>query len=156
LFLGGDFTRLRLPVIPFAHRPIPNFPPPEAREKRPDARPLESPGWPYKHTVTRDLNRGTTTVELEAERRWEIRGRKYTAIEKVAYQTDDRNPARSSFFGEGGHIIHLKDRVLELKLLASIQSDETHFHAKVIRQIFENEKLVKERRWEASLPREFQ
>ncbi|UCE41257.1 MAG: CocE/NonD family hydrolase [Candidatus Aminicenantes bacterium] len=156
LFLGKDSTSLELPVIPFSQRPIPNFFPPEAWEERPDARPLEGPGWPYKHTVTRDLDRSTTTVELEAEKRWEIQGRLYTSIEKVAYQTDDLDPARSSFFGEGGHIIHLGIRILELKLLVSVVSDEKNFNVKIVRQIFEQNKLVKERRWETSLPREFQ
>ncbi len=156
LFLGNESTSLELPVIPYAQKPIPNFFPPEEREERPDAYPLEGPGWPYKHTVTRDLDRSTTTVELEAEKRWEIQGRRYTSIEKVAYQTNDRNPARSSFFGEGGHIIRLENRILELKLLISVVSDEKNFNVKIIRQIFEQNKLIKERRWEASLPREFQ
>jgi putative CocE/NonD family hydrolase len=156
LFLGNESTRLELPVIPYANRPIPHFSPPEPREERPDARPLESPGWPYKHLVTRDLNKSTTTVELEAEKRWEIQGRRYTSIEKVAYQTNDLDPAQSSFFGEGRHIIHLGDRILELKLLISIVSDEKNFNLMIVRQIFEKNKLVKERHWEASLPREFQ
>jgi hypothetical protein len=106
--------------------------------------------------VTRDLNKSTTTVELEAEKRWEIQGRRYTSIEKVAYQTNDLDPAQSSFFGEGGHIIHLGDRILELKLLISVVSDKNNFNVKIVRQIFEQNKLVKERHWEASLPREFQ
>jgi predicted acyl esterase len=156
LFLGEDSTSLELPVIPYSQRPVPNFFPPEEREKRPDARPLEDPGLPYKHTVTRDLDRSTTTVELETEKRWEIQGRKYSAIEKVAYQTNDLNPARSSFFGEGGHIINLEDRVLELKLLVSIVSDEKNFNVKIVRQLFEQNELIKERHWEATLPREFQ
>jgi predicted acyl esterase len=156
LFLGNDATCLELPVIPFAQRPIPDFPPPEAREERPDAHPMGSPGWPYKHVVTRDLERSTITVELEAEKRWEIQGRRYTAIEKVAYQTNDSDPARSSFFGEGGHIIQMGDRILELKFLVSVVSDEKNFNVKIIRQIFEETKLVRTRRWEASFPREFQ
>ncbi len=156
LYLGDGATSLELPVIPFSQRPIPNFPPPEPREERPDARSLESQGWPYKHTVTRDLNQSTTTVTLEAERRWEIKGRTYTSIEKVAYQTNDRNPARSNFFGEGGHIVRIGARILELKFLVSVVSDEQAFDVKIVRQIFEGEKLVKERRWEASIPREFQ
>jgi predicted acyl esterase len=156
LFLGSESTCLELPAIPFAQRPIPNFFPPEKREERPDARPLESPGWPYRHVVTRDLDRATTTVELEAEKRWEIQGRKYTSIEKVSYQTNDLDPAHSRFFGEGGHIIHMGDRKLELKLLISVVSDEKNFCVKIIRRIFEQDKLIKERKWEASLPREFQ
>jgi predicted acyl esterase len=156
LFMGRDTTSLELPVIPFAQRPIPNFFPPEPREERPDARPMESPGWPYKHTVTRDLDRSTTTVELEAEKRWEIQGRRYTAIDKVAYQTNDLNPAESNFFGEGGYIIQLENRILELKFLVSVVSDEENFNVKIVRQIFEEKKLIRERRWEASLPRDFQ
>lgn len=156
LFMGNDATRLELPVIPFAQRPIPDFPPPEAREERPDARPLESLGWPYKHTVTRDLNRHTTTVELEAERRWEIQGRTYASVEKVAYQTNDSDPARSSFFGEGGHVIQMGDRILKVKLLISVVSDAINFEVKIVRQVFEDKNLIRERRWEASLPREFQ
>jgi hypothetical protein len=45
---------------------------------------------------------------------------------------------------------------LELKLLVSVDSDEINFNVKVIRQIFEQKKLVRERRWEATIPREFQ
>jgi predicted acyl esterase len=155
LFLGNEATSLDLPVVPFSPRPVPNFPPPEARDQRPDARPLESLGWPYKHVVTRDLDRATITVELEAERRWEIRGTRYTSIEKVAYQTNDSDPARSSFFGEGGHIIQMENRVLELRLFVSVVSDERNFNVKIVRQVFEEEKLVRTRRWEASLPRDF-
>jgi methyl coenzyme M reductase gamma subunit len=95
-------------------------------------------------------------VELEAEKRWEIQERRYTSIEKVAYQTNDLDPARSSFFGEGGHIIQLENRILELKLLVSVVSDEENFNVKIVRQIFEEKKLVRERQWEASLPRKFQ
>ena len=156
LFLGNESTCLKLPVIPYDLRPIPNFFPPEAREERPDAHPLERPGWPYKHLVTRDLERSTTTVELEAEKRWEIQGHRYVSIEKVSYQTNDLNPAETRFLGEGGYIIHLGDRKLELKLFITLVSDQINFNVKIIRQIFEQDKLVRERQWEASLPREFQ
>jgi predicted acyl esterase len=156
LFLGDESTGLQLPVIPFAPKAVPNFFPPEPREERPDARPLEGGGWSYKHVVTRDLDQAVTTVELEAEKRWEINGRKYTSIEKAAYQTHDSNPARSSFFGEGAHIVQLEGRILELKFLVSLVSNVENFHVKIVRQIFERHKLIKERRWEVTLPREFQ
>lgn len=155
LFLGNETTSLELPVIPSAERPVPNFLPPERREERPDASSLESRGWPYIHKVTHDLNNSTTTVELEAENKWDIQGRKYTSIEKVSYRTNDLDPARSSFSGEGCGIIQLESRILELKLLVSIVSDETNFHVKIVRQIFEQNELIKERKWEKSFPREF-
>jgi len=156
LFLGSEATSLELPKIPFKDCPVPEFLPSQPREERPDARPLESKGWPLKHRVIRDLNRLTTTVELEAEKRWEIQGRRYQSLEKVSYQTDDSNPANSSFQGEGGHIIQLKDRTLHLKMFISIRSDERNFYLKFTRQIFEGGKLIRERHWEESIPREFQ
>ena len=93
--------------------------------------------------------------------RWKARDgptntRLHGTIEKVAYQTNDRDPARSSFFGEGGGIIQLGDRIVELKLLVSVVSDEKDFTVKIVRQIFEQKKLVRVRRWEATIPREFQ
>lgn len=156
LFLGSKATSLDLPMIPSEPRPVPDFFAPEPREERADAHPLEDPGWPYKHQVIRDLSLSTTTVELEAEKRWEIQGRIYTATEKIAYKTCDDDPAHSSFKGEGEHILQLGDRQLELRLFVTILSDVKNFHMIFVRKVFESNRLIRERRWEAQIPREFQ
>ncbi|MBE0461802.1 MAG: CocE/NonD family hydrolase, partial [Candidatus Aminicenantes bacterium] len=153
LFLGSEATSLELPVIPFKDSPVPEFLPSQPKEERPDAWPIESKGWPFRHRAIQDLIRSITTVELEAVNRWEIQGRRYQSLEKVSYQTDDTNPANSSFRGEGGHIIQLEERTLHLKVFVSIHSDEKNFYVKFTRQIFEGEKLIRERHWEESIQR---
>ncbi len=155
LFLGSESTCLELPVIPCEARPVPGFLPPQPREERPDARNLESRGWPFRHQVITDLTNQTTTVEWEAESRMEIRGRQYFCYEKTSYKTDDPNPAHSSFGGEASHIIHLESRTLKLNTHISVLSDEKYFHVKFIREIFEAEKLIRKHCWEESIPRRF-
>lgn len=85
LYLGSEATRLELPVIPFEARPVPSFLPPQPREERPDAKRLESRGWPFRNEIVQDLLHSTTTVEWEAEDQMEIQGNKYFTYEKTVY-----------------------------------------------------------------------
>jgi hypothetical protein len=95
-------------------------------------------------------------VEWEAESRMEIQGRRYFSYEKTSYKTDDSNPAHSSFEGEAGHTIRLKSRTLRLNTHVSVRSDKKYFYVKFTREIFEDEKLIRKRSWEESIPRRFQ
>jgi hypothetical protein len=142
-------------MIPYDERTAPKFLSPQPREKRPDAQSLESPGWPYKYRVVRDLSGSTTSVEWEGESRWKIGKQHYLSIDKTFYQTDDVHPANSKFRGETVRTIKLKDRTLELKTLIFLHSDENNFYAKFTRQIYEGKKLIRERSWEETIPREF-
>lgn len=155
LFLGRESTRLELPVIPHESQPTPQFPPPQPRETRPDARYLESKGWPFTFRVIRDINLGATTMEWEGESRWEIKERLYRTTDKTLYQTNDSQPAQSSFKGETVRTIQLKDRTLELKTFILLRSDKDNFYVKFTRQIFEGMKLIKEKSWQETIPREF-
>ena len=155
LFLGSEETSLELPVIPTTERTIPGFLPPQPREQRPDARVLKSPGWPFKNCVNRDIIHSITTVEWEGESCMEIEGRRYFSIDKTSYQTDDVNPANSSFSGETVRTFQLGNRILELKTFISLRSDRHNFYVKFTRKIFEEKELIKERSWKETLPREF-
>ncbi len=155
LYIGERATRLVLPVIPPEDRPVPAFLPPQPRETRPDARSLPSPGWPYKHLVSRDPESGITQVEWEGENRWEIEDHKYIMIDKTLYRTNTNDPADSSFQGESIRVIQMPERMLELKTLIQVRSDLENFYVNFTRQIFENDQMVRERTWEETIPREF-
>jgi len=142
-------------VIPYTERPTPGFLPSQPREQRPDARGLKSPGWPFKNCVSRDIIHSITTMEWEGESRMEIERRRYFSIDKTFYQTDDVNPANSSFSGETVRTIELENRKLELKTFISLHSDKANFYVKFTRQIFEGTELIKERTWKETIPREF-
>jgi putative CocE/NonD family hydrolase len=155
LLLGSDAASLELPVIPYLERPFPGFLSPQPREERPDARDLASPGWPFKNCVIQDISHSTTAVDWEGESRMEIDKRQYFSVERTSYQTDDSNPANSSFSGEGVRTIQLENRTLQLKAFISLYSDEKNFYVKFTRQIFEGDELIREKIWKETIPREF-
>jgi hypothetical protein len=156
LFLGTETTRLELPVVPPDERQVPVFLPPEPRKVRPDARSLESKGWPYRYQVVRDLNRDTTTVEWAGESWMEIQGCRYFASDQTTYEVNDANPAESSFRGVTVRKILLEDRPLKLETTIHLLSDEESFHVTFTRQIFQRGELVRKRVWEETIPRDFQ
>lgn len=156
LFIDTDATFLDLPVIPHEEHPRPGFLPPQPREKRPDAFHLDSKGWPYKDIVTHDLLNHTTSVEWEGEDRMKIRGQEYFSYIKLVYQTNDLDPARSSFRGEAGHTLSLENRTIALRTCITVRSDEDFFHTEVERRLYENEELIRKRTWKESIPRKFQ
>jgi hypothetical protein len=155
LYFCNENTILELPIIPYQKRPVPRFLPPQPREKRPDARTLKSRGWPYKYRIVKDIDRSLTSVVWEGENRKEIKGHMYCSIDKTLYETNDDIPANSKFMGESIRTIQLTDNTLQLKTLISLHSDENNFYAKFIRQIYRGKKLVKERVWEETIPREY-
>lgn len=156
LFLGKENTRLQLPEIPYQEPRGPAFRPSEPREQRPDAKELEGKGWPYQYRVIHDLLSNTTTVEWQAEDRFEVKGTEHYISDSAIYRTDNEKPAQSGFLGETERTIKLKDRTITLKTLVSIESDETNFRIVFTRRLWENSKFIKEKQWQETIPRQFQ
>ena len=156
LMTGAEATAIELPVIPRKERPGPAFRTPEKREERDDARDLGGGAWPVGFFEwRRDLGEGTVQVEWRGTSTWEIQGVRYHATEKNLYETNEKDPARSRFWGEDGDRIELPGRTLYLLTNVEIRSDEKSFHVVFVRQIFENDKPVRRREWKETVPRMF-
>jgi hypothetical protein len=156
LMTGTEATRIELPVIPPKEREKPAFKAPEIREERGDARDLGGGAWPIGFFEwRRDLSKGTVGVEWRGTSTWEIKDCRYHATEKNTYETEEKDPARSRFLGEDSDRIELPGRILYLLTNIEIRSDEKSFHVAFIRQIFENDKLVRRREWKETVPRMF-
>lgn len=156
LTTGTEATRIELPVIPPGEYPAPAFRAPEKREERGDARDLGGGAWPMGSTEwRRDLGEGTVRVEWRGASTWEIGGVRYHAAEKNAYETNEKEPARSGFLGEDGDRIELPGRTLYLLTNVEIRSDAKDLHVAFVRRIFENDKLVRRREWKETVPRAF-
>jgi hypothetical protein len=156
LFLDTKSTRLELPVIPFQEPRYPKFRAPEPREQRQDAHEIKSKGWPYKYQVIHDLLTGTTTVEWQAEDRFEVKGAEHYIFDSTTYRTSNKNPAASGFLGETQRIIKLEGRTITLKTTVSIEADEKNFQVVFTRRLWENDKQVREKQWQETIPRQFQ
>jgi hypothetical protein len=156
LFCGVENTRIELPVIPSKARPAPNFRLPEPREERSDARDLESEAWPQGlWEWRRDLGKGIVSVEWKGKSSWEIKGRRYHATEQNYYETNEKDPAQARFLGEDSDRIELPGRNIYLLTNVEIRSDEKNFYVTLVRQIFENDKLIRSREWKETVARMF-
>ena len=156
LFIGVENTRIELPVIPSKERKPPALRAPEPREERPDARDLGGEVWPQGfYEWRRDLWKGTVGVEWRGKSSYEIQGRRYYSTEKNYYETNEKNPAESRFLGEDSDRIELPGRNIYLLTNVEIRSDEKNFYVTLVRQIFENDKLLRRREWKETIPRMF-
>ncbi len=156
LMVGNMNTCLELPVIPSQERKGPNFRAPEPREQRPDARYLGGAGWPHGiFELKKDLWSSQVSVVWQGTNDFEIQGRRYLTYEKNYFETNDENPAQSCFCGEAGHRIELKDRHLYLRTTIELHSDKENFKVTIVREIFENDVLVRKKEWKETIPRTF-
>jgi predicted acyl esterase len=153
LHLGVESTRMELPVIPPAERVVPEFLPPEPREELAEVRYLE--GVPWRYEYKRDVSRAITSFEWTSQTAFVNHGRRYHTDERNYYETNDNRPADSRFAGEAKTTIDLEDRKLEFRSTFDVRSDEKNFHVKIIRYVFKDDDLLRQREWNETIPREF-
>jgi uncharacterized protein len=153
----GEGTSVALPTIPFAPRPTPSFAAPEPREARPGAKYGECSSWPGgTQALTRDLLRDETRYEWKTACAWEIGSVRYASSERNVYSTNVQKPADAAFRGDESLTIARAGRELILRSVLEVRSDEKNFDVVFTRRLFENEKLVRERQWAETIPRDFQ
>jgi putative CocE/NonD family hydrolase len=154
---GAEATSVELPVIPAGPRASPAFKPAEEREVRADARDLGSDVWPQGSSEwKRDTVSGLVTYTWSGKSRYEIRGRRFEATEKNVYETKELDPASSRFLGDATDHIELRGRTIDVLTSAEIRSDAGNFHVTFVRRILENGRLLRERKWQETVPRVFQ
>ena len=155
LHVGVEDTRMELPVIPPADRRVPAFLPPEPREEHTEVRYLDGTSWLDNYEYKRDLWRTTTSLQWRNFNEWVNHGRHFRIDERNYYETNDNRPAESRFFGETKSTIGLKDRKLELRSTIEVRSDEKSFYVKIIRYLFKDDDLLRQREWNETIPRMF-
>ncbi len=156
LSLGGEATRLELPVIPAVATRTPAFLPPEPHDDNAPGRYLESVGWPRGfYRFTKDLWSTTASLEWKGHGEFESHGHRFHTWERNDYETNDLKPAESSFSGEAGRRIEIGDRRIEITSTLEVRSDEKDFHVTITRTLTENGELVRRRTWQEAIPRSF-
>jgi len=166
LFMGEKNTSLELPVIPSLNRKAPSFMPPEPREEA-KIKPISSEEplgvsyfgpylWPAASVEQkRDMN-STVSVDWKGARSCEVQRARYRGFLRDYYDTNDKNPAISTYHGERGRWIEMEGRIVDLRSTVDIRSDETNFYVVFLRQIYENGKLIRQREWKETIKRDFQ
>ncbi|MEZ5418529.1 MAG: CocE/NonD family hydrolase [Vicinamibacterales bacterium] len=158
----GDTTasRLVLPVVPPGARPAPAFlPAPETRETLPGFEPIETgstSGYGEISSIERNPQTHTTRVVATNDSGMRYPWGEQHDTETITYEADDRRPEAASVHGEYSTTMVLKDRTLRWESRVTLRSDREQFFYTNVRRLFENGRLVREKTWNETIPRDFQ
>jgi putative CocE/NonD family hydrolase len=161
LYLGGaQPTKLLLPIVPPAPRPRPAFlPPSDERATLPGFESLDTgttSGYGEISSIVRDPQRQTTRVEATNASATRYPWGEERSTERVVHEADDLNPESASVHGEYSMTVTLKDRTLTWESEVTLRSDRENFHFSSVRRLLENGKLLREKRWSDTIPRDYQ
>jgi uncharacterized protein len=160
LHLGGEGTRLLVPVVPYEDRPRPVYPPIEPDdEKLPgfEAIDLGTPSG-YGEISSVDRNPRTGTARVVATNNSASRypwGEEYNT-ETITHEADDNRPEAVSVRGEYSTTVKLKDRTLRWESVVIWRSDRDTFYYTGTRRLLKDGALVREKKWEEAIPRDHQ
>ena len=155
LELGGDGSRLILPVVPVKGTPAPAFQPPQPAEQRPDIKSIGYP-WPGEWTLERDEANQKATVRWKGKAETDYPWGKEIDYENLVYDVDDAHPETSAVHGEAESIFTLKGRELRWRGHLSVTTDQKNFYYKYTRELLKDGRMVKQQTWEETIPRDHQ
>ncbi len=159
LRLGAGASRITLPVVPFAQRPVPAF-----------LSPTESPALAGFETLDTGTNSGygeissvdrnpqtgevTATATNTGGRRYPWGIERYR--ESIRHKVTDRAPESASVLGTHRMDLELPERTLSWEAELSFRSDRANFYYTYRRRLIENGRLLREKAWTDTIPRDFQ
>jgi len=160
LGLGGkNTTRLVIPVVPPGEWPQPNFLPPERDPELPGFETLDAgnvSGYGEISSVDRNPQTGTTTVKATNSSGSRYPWGTERFAETIEHQTSDDHPEVTSVVGTYRMSVELEDRTLTWESKMSFRSDLENFHYDYTRRLSKDGKIIRERSWEDTIPRDYQ
>jgi len=158
LAIGGkDGAKVILPVVPKADRPVPKFLPPEAGPLMTGFADIED-GTPSGYGEISDVRRNPQTGEVTAiatnsgasKMPWGVE--RYE--ERIEHSTSEKHPERTSMVGRHRMEVDLPGRKLRWEAELVFKSDLTGYDYEYVRRVYENERLLREKRWTQRFPRD--
>ena len=148
-----------MPVVPYEKRPVPNFLPPAKDPAWPGFETLEtgtSSGYGEISSVDRNPQTGaagaTATNEGGDRNIWGTE----SYHETIRHEVTDSKPADASVLGTHRMEVDLPGRKLVWEAELSFKSDHDNFYYNYVRRLSENGKLLREKTWTRTIPRDYQ
>ncbi len=164
LELGGEHgSRIDLPVVPDKSTlPVPVLRDPDVPGTRPAGAPStdemnlssDVPGLAW--TVSRDPAKRQGTVEWHGGSIDDYPWGSEEVREHIVYRANDMHPQTSSAQTESEMIVRLKARTLVWRTMLDCHSDERNFYLEVTRELSENGKVIRNRKWQSTVTRDGQ
>jgi len=156
LQLGGkEGSRLVLPLVPPSVYAEPQFSPPQPSEERKDIQAAGFP-WPGEWKTERDELAGKTTVRWRGKSEETYPWGKEIDVEGLTYEADDNHPESGAVHGWAEIAMILKDKTLTWRGHLTLTSDAKNFYYKYVRELYQDGKLLKQKTWEETVPRDKQ
>ncbi|MFA6411390.1 MAG: CocE/NonD family hydrolase [Syntrophales bacterium] len=155
LYPGAD-TSIDLPIV--AKNTLTqacDLPKPEKEQWPPDASYAEeNEGKSSK--IDYNPETGAAVYSCGINQRMTIRNTKYHMQEKNTWKVNDKDPAHATYEAVTNYTIRPPGRELRLNVKFRMASDEKNFNLTTTRQLFEGKELVREKKWETTIPRKNQ
>ena len=155
----GDQTRLLLPVVPFEKRSVPQFATPVENPVLPGYKTLNSgniSGYGEIGIIERNTSRRSTRIVATNSGGEQYPWGTETYTETITHETNDDRPEETSMLGSHKMTVELNDRTLVWEAALIFRSDRENFNYSYTRRLLENGKLVREKKWNDTIPRDFQ
>jgi putative CocE/NonD family hydrolase len=158
LYIGRD-SKISLPVVPSTQRKKAMFQPPAQDPKLPGfdtLDPSNPSGYNEISKIERDTSKKITKVtainSIGNKYPWGIERQEDT----FTHETNDEHPENTSMTGNYKFTVEMKDRILIWEADGVFRSDLKNFYYTYTRRLFENGKLIREKTWKDTIPRDFQ
>jgi predicted acyl esterase len=161
LHLGeSDGSRLVLPTVPYAERPRPSFlPVPAADKSLAGFETLDlgtASGYGEISSVERNPQTGTATVVATNRSATRFPWGEQSSSERIIHEARDDRPEQASVRGEYRTTVTLPERTLTFEIDVELRSDRESFHYVNVKRLLKDGVLVREKRFEDTIPRDHQ
>jgi putative CocE/NonD family hydrolase len=160
LNLGGKTgSYLQLPLIPYKKSAIPQFLAPAPSPPMPGYSSLNigtSSGFGEVSSVDRNPQTGEVTVTATNQGATQYPWATESYREKIVHKTSDKHPENTMMTGNYAIDVTTDDRHLLWEANLSFSSDQTDFYFDYVRRLSVNGKILREKHWEKTIPRDYQ
>ncbi len=151
---GVRQTALVLPTVPTGSGQKPTLPKVARKTSSPQGKDvwIEDGKPDSRREVIRQAD-GTVSFVYANRSAWDIGHRRFIVNGSNTWTTNDKTPEHSKYEGVMKHDIITASRKLALKTTLLVESDKTHFHVTVTRELRSAGKLVRRKTWQESIKR---
>jgi predicted acyl esterase len=158
---GANPSHVMLPVVPESDRAGPEFLPPARDPELPGYASLKlgdetDSGYAETKSVERSLLASQTRIEASGTSSSVYPWATIKYWENMVHEAQDNNPARASVIGQTRYTVELGDRAVTVEGDLSFTSDRENFYYTYTRRALENGKLIREKTWKETIPRDHQ
>jgi predicted acyl esterase len=156
---GANASHVVLPVIPKSDRKQPDFPPPTKDPELPSYGSMKTneadtsdPLKPW--IIERDPIASKTRIINSGKGGLVYPWGTVSYWRNIIQDAQDNDPARAAVMSNAGYTLEIGDRTVKLEGDLSVTSDRENFYYSFTRRALENGKLIREKTWEETIPRD--